>query len=78
MSLHSTNSLDGSYIKRNVVNEVRGPAPVAESESQNVKQLIVKDFNEKCNEYFRELFHNADIDNWEITEPLIAEYNLKS
>ena len=30
-----------------------------------------------CNEYFRELFHNVDIDNWEIPEPLIAEYNLK-
>ena len=23
------------------------------------------------------LFHNVDIENWEITEPLIAEYNLK-
>ena len=44
---------------------------------QNVKQLIVKDFNEKCNEHFRELFQNIDIDNSEITDPLIAEYNLR-
>ena len=28
-----------------------------------------------CN--FRELFHNVDIENQEITEPLIAEYNSK-
>ena len=76
-ALCSAKSLDGSYIDRNVINEVKGPAPVAESEIQNVNQLIVKDFNDKCNEYFRELFQNTDIDNWEITEPLIAEYNLK-
>ena len=44
---------------------------------QHVKQLVVNDFNEKCNEYFRELFHNVDIENREITEPFIAEYNLK-
>ena len=54
--LCSTNSFDGSYIDRNVVNEVKGLAPVAEREMHNVKQLIVKDFNEKCNEYFWELF----------------------
>ena len=45
MALHSTNSLDGSCINRNIINKVEGPAPVAESETQNVKQLIVKDFN---------------------------------
>ena len=44
---------------------------------QNVKQLIVKDLNKKCDEYFRELFHNVDMDTLEVTEPLIAEYNLK-
>ena len=31
----------------------KGPAPVAESDMQNVKQLIVKDLHEKCDEYFR-------------------------
>ena len=74
---HSTNSLDGSYIDRNVINEVKGPASVAENEMQNVKQLIVRDFNEKCYEYFRELFQNVDIDNQEIIDPLIAEYTLR-
>ena len=44
---HSINSLDGSYIDRNAVNEVKGPAPVAENETQNVKQLIIWDFNGK-------------------------------
>ena len=74
----STNSLDsGSYIDRNIVNKVKGPAPVAENKMQNVKQLIVRDFSEKCNEYFRELLQNIDIDNWAISDPLIAEYNLK-
>ena len=34
---HSTNSLDGSYIDRNAVNEVQDPAPVVENETQNVK-----------------------------------------
>ena len=77
MALHSENSFNESYINRNIVNKVRCPVAVAESETQNVKQLIVKDFNEKCNDYFRELFHNVDIDNWEVTEPLIAEYNLR-
>ena len=71
MALCSENSLDGSYINRNVINEVKAPAPVAESKMQHVKQLIVKDFNEKCNEYFRELFHNVDIENWEETKPLM-------
>ena len=65
MALHCGNSLDGSYINRNIINEAKGPAPVAESDTQNLKQLVVKDFNEKCNEYFRELFHNVDIENWE-------------
>ena len=75
MALHCDNSLDRSYINRNVVNKAKGPAPVAESDMQNVKQSVVKDFNVKCDEYFRGLFHNVDIDNWDITEPLIAEYN---
>ena len=70
-----TNSLDGLYIDRNAVSEVKGPALVAENETQNVKQIIVRDFNENCNEYFRELFQNADIDNWGIIDPLITEYN---
>ena len=52
MALHCNNSLDGSYINRNIVNEAKGPAPVAESNTQNIKQLVVKNFNEKCNEYF--------------------------
>ena len=56
---------------------MKGPALVAESKMPNIKQFIFKDFNKKCNEYFRELFHNVDIDNWEITEPLIAESNLR-
>ena len=63
MALHCDNSLDESYINRNIVNEAKGPAPVAESDMPNVKQLVVKDFNKKCNMYFRELFHNVDIDN---------------
>ena len=75
---HSANSLDGSYIDRNAVNEVKGPAPVAENEMQNVKQLIIRDFNEKCDENFKELFQNMDKDNQEIIYPLSAEYNLKS
>ena len=77
MALDANNSVDGSYIKMNVINKVKGPAPVAESNAQHVKQLAGKDFKEKCDEYFRELFHNVDIDNWEITELLIAEYNLE-
>ena len=52
MAIHSTNSLDGSYIGKNVVNKVKSPAPATESEGQNINQLIVKDFNEKCDEYF--------------------------
>ena len=56
-------NLDGSYIDRNPVNEVRGSAPIAENRTQNVKQLVICDFNEKCAEYFRELFQNIDIDN---------------
>ena len=31
----------------------------------------------KCDKYFRELFYNVDIENREITEPLIVKYNLK-
>ena len=69
MVLCCDNSLDGSYHNRNIVNEARGPTSVARSDMQNVKQLVVKDFNKKCDEYFRELFHNVDIDNQEITEP---------
>ena len=77
MALHCDNSLGGPYINRNIINDVKGSVTVAESDTQNVKQLVVKDFNEKCDEYFRGLFHNVDIDNQETTEPLIAEYNLK-
>ena len=77
MALCSKNSLDRPYINRNILNEAKGPALVAESELQHVKQLTFKDFNEKCDEYFRELFHNVDIYNLEVSEPLIAECNLK-
>ena len=56
---------------------MKGPISVAESDAQNAKQLVVVDFNEKCDEYFRELFYNVDIENREITKPLIAEYILK-
>ena len=77
MASHCNNSLDGSYISKNDVNEVKGPILVAESYSQNAKWLVVVDFTEKCIEYFRELFYNVGIENREITEPLIAEYNLK-
>ena len=37
------NSLHGLYIKKNNVNEVKGTAPVAESDVQNAKQLVVVD-----------------------------------
>ena len=37
MALCCNSSLDGSYINRNVVNEAKGPAPVAESDVQNAK-----------------------------------------
>ena len=37
----SINTLDGSYIDRNTVNEVRGSAPIAKHETQNIKQLII-------------------------------------
>ena len=74
---HSINTVDGSYLDRNAVNEAKGPAPVAEYETKNVKQLIIWDFNEKCDEYFRELFQNVDIENQEIIDPLITEYNLR-
>ena len=77
MALHCDNSSDGSYINGNIVNEAKGPAQVAECDEQNAKQLVVNDFNQKCDEYFSKLFHNVDIENWEITEPLIAKYNLK-
>ena len=71
------NSLDGLYINKNDVNKAKGPSPVAESDVQNAKRLVVNDFNKICNEYFRELFYNVGIENWEITEALIAKYNLK-
>ena len=77
MVSHYDNSLDGLYINKNDVNEVKGTAPVTESNMQNAKQLVVVDFNEKCIEYFRELFYNVDIENRVITEPLINEYKLK-
>ena len=32
MALCCDNSLDGSYINRNIANEAKGPAPVAESD----------------------------------------------
>ena len=53
MVSYCDNSLDGSYINKNDANEAKGLAPVAESDVQNAKQLVVVDFNEKCNEYFR-------------------------
>ena len=56
---------------------MKGPTPRAESDVQNAKQLVVVDFNKKCDEYFRELFSNIDIENREITEHLIVEYNFK-
>ena len=37
MALHCNNSLHGSYINRNIVNKAKGPAPVAESNTQNIK-----------------------------------------
>ena len=64
---HCNHSLDGLYINKNDVNEVKGPISMAESDAQNAKQLVVVDFNENCNEYFRELFYNIDIENREIT-----------
>ena len=73
----SINTLDGSYIDRNAVNEVKGSAPVAESETQNVKQLIIWDLNEKCNEFFTELFQNVYIYNPETVRPLITASNSK-
>ena len=76
-ALHNNNSLDGMYINKNNVNKAKGPAPVAESNAQNAKQLVVNDFNEKCDEYFRELLHNVDMEKHEITEPFIAKYNSK-
>ena len=41
-------TLDRSYIDRNVVNEARGSAQITENRTQNVKQLVIQDFNEKC------------------------------
>ena len=72
------NSLDGLYINKNNENKVKSLAPAAESDAQNAKQLVVVDFNEKCNEYFRELFYNVDIENREITEPLTVKYKSKA
>ena len=77
MASHCNNSLDGSYFNKNDVNKAKDVEPVAESKVQNTKQLVVHDFNEKCSEYFRKFFYNVDIENWEITEPVIAKYNLK-
>ena len=37
MELCCNNSLDGLYINRNIVNKAKGPAPVAESDTQNDK-----------------------------------------
>ena len=56
MAFCSENSLDGSYINRNIVNEVKGPAPVAESKMQNVKQLIAKDINKNAMSIFESYF----------------------
>ena len=47
MALPCHNSLVGSYINKNDVNEAKCPAPVAESFVKNAKQLVVNDFNEK-------------------------------
>ena len=38
-------NLDGSYNNKNTVNEVRGSAPIAENRTQNVKQLVIHNFN---------------------------------
>ena len=77
MTSHCDNSLDGLYISKNDVNEVKNAISVAKSDVQDAKQLVVVDFNEKCDKYFRGLFYNVDIENREITETLIAKYNLK-
>ena len=37
MELYCDNSLDGSYIKRNVIHKAKGPAPVAESDMRHIK-----------------------------------------
>ena len=48
------NSLEGSYISKNIVNEAKSPISVAESDVQNAKQLVVIEVSAKCDEYFRE------------------------
>ena len=48
MALCCDSSLDGSYINRNIINKAKGSAPVSESDTQNIKQLVVKGFNGKC------------------------------
>ena len=72
---HSIIILDGLYIDRKAVNEVRGSAPIAENRTQNVKQLVIQDFNEKYDEYYRELSQDIDINDKETVDPLIREYN---
>ena len=74
---HSVITLDQSYIDRNAVNEVKHSAQIAENRTQNLKPLVIWDFNEKRNEYFRELFQNVDTDNQETIVLLISEYNTK-
>ena len=53
MASSCNNSLDGSYIDKNDVSKVKDPALVVNDNVQNAKWLVVVDFNEKCNEYFR-------------------------
>ena len=54
------NSLDTSYINKNDINEVKGPAQVANGDAQNAKQLVVVDFNENVMNSLGNYFYNVD------------------
>ena len=50
-------------------------ATESDTKTENDKQLLIDDFNKKCDEYFQVIFYNVDIENKELIKPLMEEYN---
>ena len=70
-------TLDGSYINKNNEDKAKGMATESDAITENAKQLVIVNFNKKCDEYFSEIFYNIDIENKELIKPLMEEYNSK-
>ena len=45
-------TLDGSYINRNNECKTKGTVTERDMKAENAKQLVIDDFNKKCDEYF--------------------------